>query len=110
MSRYSGPPMDLNSMRSMGVTRIDVHRGCGHQATYDVSDLPRDLAAPRRSVPASPFEMRWPAETGPTGQATGFAEDCSDGTITQSPRAVIDDGRVFVETPLFGYQSFDDHF
>jgi hypothetical protein len=47
---------------------------------------------------------------GRTGQATGFAEDSSDGTITQSPRAVIDDGRVFVETPLFGYQSFDDHF
>jgi hypothetical protein len=51
-----------------------------------------------------------PPKPGRTGQATGFAEDCSDGTITQSPRAVIDDGRVFVETPLFGYQSFDDHF
>jgi hypothetical protein len=46
MSRYTGPPMDLDNMRSLGVIKVDVYCGCGHQATIDVSDLPGDLAVP----------------------------------------------------------------
>jgi hypothetical protein len=46
MARYAGPPMDLNNIRSLGVTRIDVYCGCGHQSTVDVSGLPGDLAVP----------------------------------------------------------------
>jgi hypothetical protein len=44
MSRYTGPPMDLANMRSLGVTKVDVYCACGHQASVDVSDLPGDLA------------------------------------------------------------------
>jgi hypothetical protein len=46
MARYTGPPMDLANMRSLGVTKIDVYSGCGHNATVDVSNLPGDLAVP----------------------------------------------------------------
>jgi hypothetical protein len=34
MTRYTGPPMDLTNMRSLGVTKVDVYCGCGHQALY----------------------------------------------------------------------------
>jgi hypothetical protein len=53
MARYTGKPMDLDNMRSLGVTRIDVYCGCGHQATIDVSDLPGTLP-----VPDVKFRMR----------------------------------------------------
>jgi hypothetical protein len=43
---FTGKPMDLANMRSLGVTRVDVYCGCGHQAAIDVSDLPGDLAVP----------------------------------------------------------------
>jgi hypothetical protein len=33
-------------MRSLGVTKIDVYCGCGHQSTIDVSELPGDPAVP----------------------------------------------------------------
>jgi hypothetical protein len=46
MTRYTGPPMDLANMRSLGVTRVDVYCGCGHQASVDVSGLRGDLAVP----------------------------------------------------------------
>jgi hypothetical protein len=46
MARYSGPPMDLANMRSLGVTKVDVYCGCGHQASVDVSALPGDVAVP----------------------------------------------------------------
>jgi hypothetical protein len=42
--RFTGPPMDLANMRSLGVTRVDVYCGCGHQASVDVSALPDRLA------------------------------------------------------------------
>jgi hypothetical protein len=32
MARYTGPPMDLTNMHSLGVTRIDAYCGCGYQA------------------------------------------------------------------------------
>jgi hypothetical protein len=38
--------MDLENMRSLGVTRVDAYCKCGHQATIDVLDLPGDLAVP----------------------------------------------------------------
>jgi hypothetical protein len=38
--------MDLDNMRSLGVTKVDVYCGCGHQASVDVSNLPGDLAVP----------------------------------------------------------------
>jgi hypothetical protein len=46
MPKFTGQPMDLANMRSLGVTRIDVCCGCGHQSTIDVSRLPDDLAVP----------------------------------------------------------------
>jgi hypothetical protein len=46
MTRYTGPPMDLANMRSLGVTKVDVYCGCGHQSTIDVSELPGDPAVP----------------------------------------------------------------
>jgi hypothetical protein len=42
-ARYTGSPMDLNNMRSFGVTKIGVYYGCGHQTTIDVLDLPGGL-------------------------------------------------------------------
>jgi hypothetical protein len=46
MPAFTGEPMDLNNMRSLGVTRVDVYCGCGHQASIDVSALPGDVAVP----------------------------------------------------------------
>jgi hypothetical protein len=46
VARYTGPPMDLDNMRSLGVTNVDVYCACGHQASVDVSGLPGDLAVP----------------------------------------------------------------
>jgi hypothetical protein len=46
MARSAGPPMDLANMRSLGVTKVDVYCGCGHQSTIDVSNLPGDLPVP----------------------------------------------------------------
>jgi hypothetical protein len=46
MDKFTGPPMDLANMRSLGVTRIDVYCRCGHQSTIDVSELPGELAVP----------------------------------------------------------------
>jgi hypothetical protein len=40
MPPSTGKPMDLNNIRSLGVTKVEVYCGCGHQATIDVSDLP----------------------------------------------------------------------
>jgi hypothetical protein len=31
MTRYTGPPMDLDNMRSLGVTKIDVYCACDQQ-------------------------------------------------------------------------------
>jgi hypothetical protein len=39
MTRYTGSPMDLANMRSLGVTRIDAYCACGYQANIDVSAL-----------------------------------------------------------------------
>jgi hypothetical protein len=44
MAGFTGPPMDLDNMRSLGVTKVDVYCACGHQASVDVSKLPGDLA------------------------------------------------------------------
>jgi hypothetical protein len=52
MSKYSGEPMDLANMRSLGLTRVDVYCACGHQASIDVSNLPDDLAARLVDLPA----------------------------------------------------------
>jgi hypothetical protein len=38
--------MGLDNTRSLGVTRIDIYFGCGHQSTIDVSSLPGDLPVP----------------------------------------------------------------
>jgi hypothetical protein len=38
--------MDPVNKRSLGVTKVDVHCACGHQASVDVSKLPGDLAVP----------------------------------------------------------------
>jgi hypothetical protein len=46
MPRYTGPPMDLTNMRSLGVTAVDVYCKCGHQSSVDVFQLPGDLAVP----------------------------------------------------------------
>jgi hypothetical protein len=37
MARYTGPPMDLENTRSLGVTKIDVYCGSGHQSTIDMT-------------------------------------------------------------------------
>jgi hypothetical protein len=66
MPKFTGPPMDLNNMRSLGVTRIDAYCSCGHQSTIDVSNLPDDLAVPdvRLRVRCSKCGKR-PTETRP---------------------------------------------
>jgi hypothetical protein len=46
MAKYTGPPMDLANMRSLGVTRIDAYCACGYQASIDVSMLSGDVAVP----------------------------------------------------------------
>jgi hypothetical protein len=43
---FTGPPMDLDNMRSFVVTNVDVYCGCGDQASVEVSKLPGDLAVP----------------------------------------------------------------
>jgi hypothetical protein len=47
MPKFTGPPMDLANMRSLGVTKVDVYCACGHQASVDVSQLPGELAVPK---------------------------------------------------------------
>jgi hypothetical protein len=46
MPPFTGPPMDLRNMRSLGVTRIMAYCACRHEASIDVSALPDDLAVP----------------------------------------------------------------
>jgi hypothetical protein len=46
MTRYTGPPIDLANMQSLGMTEVVVYCGCGHEASIDVSKLPGDLAVP----------------------------------------------------------------
>jgi hypothetical protein len=38
--------MDLDNMRLLGVTAVDVYCKCGHQGSVDVSQLPGELAVP----------------------------------------------------------------
>jgi hypothetical protein len=47
--------MDLDNMRSLGVTKVDVYCGRGHQSTIDASNLPGDLPVPdvRLRLPCS---------------------------------------------------------
>jgi hypothetical protein len=58
--------MDLEKMRSLGVTKVDVYGECGHEAAVDVSNLPGDLAVPdvRPRLRCSKRGKR-PAETRP---------------------------------------------
>jgi hypothetical protein len=37
---FTGPPMDLANMRSLGVTKVMAYCKCGHEASIDVSALP----------------------------------------------------------------------
>jgi hypothetical protein len=46
MARFTGSPMDLTNMRSLGVAKVGVYCGCGHQALVGVSKLPSDVAVP----------------------------------------------------------------
>jgi hypothetical protein len=46
MPPFTGPPMDLANMRSLGVTEVDVTCKCGHKASVDVSALPDDVFVP----------------------------------------------------------------
>jgi hypothetical protein len=46
MARYTGPPMDLQNMRSLGVVQVDAYCACGWQASVDVSPRPDELAVP----------------------------------------------------------------
>jgi hypothetical protein len=43
---YTGPPMDLGNMRSLGITRVDAYCGCGWQASVETSGLPDELPVP----------------------------------------------------------------
>jgi hypothetical protein len=66
ITRYTGPPMDLTNMRSLGVTRVDVYCSCGHQASVNVSNLPGDLAVPEIKHRLR-FEVRQAAERDAAG-------------------------------------------
>jgi hypothetical protein len=90
MARYTGPPMDLTNMRSLGVTRVDVYCGCGHQASVDVSELPGDLAVPaiKDRLRCSKCGAR-PMETRPTGLSTspkaGICQPAIGAALDSSP-------------------------
>jgi hypothetical protein len=66
MSRYTGPAMDLQNMRSLGVTRIMAYCKCGHEASIDVSGLPAEVFVPeiRNRLRCSLCDER-PMETRP---------------------------------------------
>jgi hypothetical protein len=46
MAKYTGPPMDLANMRSLGVTKVIAYCKCGHEASIDVSAMPDDVFVP----------------------------------------------------------------
>jgi hypothetical protein len=74
--------MDLDNMRSLGVTNVDVYCGCGHQASIDVSALPGDLAVPqiKHRLRCSKCGKR-PSETRP---------DWSDVLVCKQSHSAID--------------------
>lgn len=51
--KYTGPPMTLKNMRSLGMQSIMALCGCGHGAATDVSALTGDTP-----VPSIKFRMR----------------------------------------------------
>jgi hypothetical protein len=74
-------------MRSLGVTKVDVYCGCGHEVSVDVSDLPCDLVvADVRLRLRSRNAASDRPKLGPIGQPAGFAADCS-GSITGDDRS-----------------------
>ena len=77
MPKFTGPPMDLGNMRSLGVTKVDVYCACGHQASVDVFNLPAKLAVPdvRLRLRCSTCGKR-PTETRPDWSITGAGADC----------------------------------
>jgi hypothetical protein len=104
---YTGPPMDLDNMRSLGVTRIDVYCSCGHQATIDVSNLPGDLAVLKsdsgcvaRNAANGRMKPAGLDELPVTRQVVSAAVFLEGAPMPQNRRELfLDHGRVFVETP-----------
>ena len=45
-SRYTGPALTLQNMRSLGVRTIEAACECGHKAIVDVSGLPGAIELP----------------------------------------------------------------
>jgi len=45
-SRYTGPAMTLDNMRSIGVRSIEAACECGRRALMDVSGLPGEVEVP----------------------------------------------------------------
>ena len=46
MRPFTGKPMDLTNMRSLGVTKVMAYCTCRHEASIDVSELPADVFVP----------------------------------------------------------------
>jgi hypothetical protein len=46
MTNFTGPPVDLNNIRSLGVMTVDVYCGYGHQVSVDLSALAGDVPMP----------------------------------------------------------------
>jgi hypothetical protein len=78
---YTGPPMDLQNMRSLGVVHVDAFCACGWQASVDVSPLPDELVCRMfgcgSNAPSAAPGRPKPARIGPntnTGQSIGVSE------------------------------------
>jgi hypothetical protein len=46
MPPFTGPPMDLCNMRSLGVTKVMAYCRCGHEASIEVSAMSDDVYVP----------------------------------------------------------------
>ena len=45
-TRYTGPAMDLENLRSLGMSAVDVTCACGRRESVDVSGLPGEVEVP----------------------------------------------------------------
>jgi hypothetical protein len=111
--------MDLANMRSLGVTRVDVYCGRGHQASVEVSGLPGDLAVVRLRLRCSKCGKR-PTETWPDWSnyrlrgrlwpAAAFHSSCKNMVTPRNRRELyLDHGRIFIDVPrLMTDEELDD--
>jgi hypothetical protein len=81
MSRYTGPPMDIANMRSLGVTRVDVYCACATRTQWTSLPCPMTLRSPMSgcgsNAPSAAPGRQKPARIGPntsTGQSIGVSE------------------------------------